>query len=71
MFGSKKSTRKINAVHERSLRTVLNNYEPPLSLLLEEAHQITFHQQYTNSVMIEVCKYLRGYSPNIMNNTFK
>ena len=71
MFGSKKSTRKINAVHERSLRTLLNNYEPPLSLLLEEAHQITFNQQYTNSVMIEVCKYLSGYSPNILNNTFK
>ena len=45
MFCSKKSTKKVNAVHERSLPIVLNDYESPYSLLLEEAHQITFHQR--------------------------
>ena len=45
MFCSKKSTKKLNAVHERSLRIIRNDYEPPYPLLLEEAHQITFHQR--------------------------
>ena len=43
MFCSKKSTKKINAVHERSLRIIRNDYESLYPLLLEEAHQITFH----------------------------
>ena len=45
MFCSKKSTKKINAVHERSLRIIRNDYESLYPLLLEETHQITFHQR--------------------------
>ena len=66
MFCSKRSTEKINAVHERSLRIIRNDYESLYSLLLEEAHQITFHQRCINSLMIEVYKYLNGHSPDIM-----
>ena len=44
MFCSKKFTKKINPVHERSLRIIRNDYESLYPLLLEEAHQITFHQ---------------------------
>ena len=71
MFCSKKSTKKINAAHERSLRITLNDYEPSYSLLLEEARQITFQQRCINSLMIEVYKYLNGYSSDIMNDVFK
>ena len=71
MFCSKKSTKKINAVHERSLRIIRNDYESLYPLLLEEAHQITFHQRCINSLMIEVYKYLNGHSPDIMNDIFK
>ena len=71
MFYSKKSTKKINTVHERSLRVTLKDYESPYTLLLEEAHQITFHQQCVNSLMIEVYRYLNGHSPHIMNYIFK
>ena len=60
-----------NAVSERSLRINLNDYESPYRLILEEAHQITFHQRCKNSLMIEVFKYLNGHSPDIMNNIFK
>ena len=65
MFCSKKSTKKANAVHERSLQIIRNDYEPLYPLLLEEAHQITFHQRCINSLMIEVCKYLNGHSPDV------
>ena len=71
MFCSKKSTKKINAVHESSLLIILNNYESSYPLLLEEAHQITIHQRCINSLMIEVYKYLNGHSPDIMNDIFK
>ena len=67
MFCSKKSTKKINTVHERSLRIILKDREPPHPLLLEGAHQITFHQRYISSLMIKVY----GHSPNIMNDIFK
>ena len=67
MFCSKKSTKKINTVHERSLRIILKDSESPHPLLLEEAHQITFHQRYISSLMIKVY----GHSPDIMNDIFK
>ena len=70
MFCSKKTSKQINATHERSLRIILNNYESPYPLLLEEVHQIIFHQQCINSLMIEVHKCLNGHSPEIMNNIF-
>ena len=71
MFCSKKSTKKINAVHERSLWITLKDSESPYILLLEEAHQITFHQRCIDYLMIEVYKYLNGISPDMMNDIFK
>ena len=71
MFSSKKSTKKINAVHERSLGIIRNDYESLYPLLLEETHQTTFHQRCINSLMIEVYKYLNGHSPDIMSDIFK
>ena len=53
------------------LRIILNDYESPYFLLLEEAHQIAFHQRWINSLMIKVYKYLNGYPPDIMNDIFK
>ena len=71
MFCSKKTSKKINSVHERSLRIILNDYQSPYSLLLEESHQITFHQRFINSLMIEICKNVNGHSPHIMNDISK
>ena len=71
MFCSKKATKKKNTLHERSLRIIQNDYESIYPLLLEEAHQITFHQRCINSLMTEVYKYLNGHSSDIMNDIFK
>ena len=71
MFCSKKSTKKINAVHEKSLRIIRNGYESVYPLVLKEAHQVTFHQRCINSPMMEAYKYLNGHSPEIMNYIFK
>ena len=67
MFCSNKSTKKINAFHEGSQRIILNDYESPYSLLLEEAHQITIHQRCIRSLMTKVYRYLNGHLPDIMN----
>ena len=71
MFCSKRSTKKINAVHERFLGIFLKGYQSPYSLLLEEAYQITVHQRYINYLMTEVYKYLNGHWPTIMNDILK
>ena len=70
MFCSKKSTEKINAVHERSLPIIRNDYEFLYPLLLEEAQQTIFHQRCINYLMIEVYNYLNG-QPDIRNDIFK
>ena len=71
MFCFKITTKNINSVHERSLHIILNDYESPYSLSLEEAHQETFLQRCINSLLIEVYKDLNGHSPDIMNDIFK
>ena len=70
-ISTRKSTKKINAVHERSLRIIRNDYESLYPLLLEEAQQITLHQRCISYLMIKVYKYLNGHSPDIMNDIFK
>ena len=49
-----KLSKNVNVVQERSLRIILNDYESPYSLLLEEGHQITFHLRCINYIIIEV-----------------
>ena len=39
--------------------------------MLEETHQITFHQRCINFLIIEVYKYLNEHSTGIMNDIFK
>ena len=71
MFCSKKSAEKINAIHERPLRIIRNDFKSLYPLLLEETQQTTFHQRCINSLMIEVYKYLNRHSPDIMSDIFK
>ena len=71
IFCSKKIIKKVNVVHKRSLQIILKDYQSPYPLLLEEPHQIRFHQRCINYLMIEVYKYLNRHSPEIMNKIFK
>ena len=52
MFCSKKPTKKINLF----TKDLYGLFESPYSLLLEEAHQLTFHQRCIDSLMVEVYK---------------
>ena len=71
VYCSKKSTKKINAVHEKSLRIIPNDYESTCSLLLEEARKEIFQQLWKNSLMIEVYECLNPHPPDITNDISK
>ena len=43
MFSSKGCCKTINKIHERSLRLILNDYEPSLDRLLSTLNEITIH----------------------------
>ena len=43
MFSSKGCCKTINKIHERSLRLILNNYEPSLDGLFSTLNEITIH----------------------------
>ena len=70
MFCNKTSIQKINKIHERSMRLILNDYSSDFNTLLEHCNDISIHQRCINALMIEVYKYINGLSPGIMNEIF-
>ena len=70
MFSSKGCYKRINKIHERSLRLILNNYELSFDSLLSTLNEKTIHQPCINVLLTEVYKYLNGYSPYLINEVF-
>ena len=70
MFTSKGLNKKINRIHEKSLRLVLNDHQSTLDEMLDTLNEKTIHQQYTDRLLTEVYKFLNGYSSDIMNDVF-
>ena len=70
MFSSKGCDKRINKIHERSLRLILNNYESSFDSLLSTLYEKTIHQRGINVLVTEVFKYLNGYFPNLMHEVF-
>ena len=70
MFTSKELNKKINRIHEKSLRLVLNDHQSTLDEMLDTLNEKTIHQQCIDRLLIEVYKCLYGYYPDIMNNVF-
>ena len=66
MFSSNGYHKRINKIHERSLRLIFNDYDSLLSTLNEK----TIHQRCINVSLTEAYKYLNGYSPDLMNEVF-
>ena len=56
MFCSQKSNDKINRLHERSLRTVNNNFESSYQELLSKCNSFSFHDQNIHRLAIEIYK---------------
>ena len=70
MFTSKGLDEKINRIHEKSLRLVLNDHQPTLDEILDPLKEKTLHQQCIDRLLTEVYKFINGYSPDIMNDVF-
>ena len=70
MFSSKGCHKRINKIHERSLRLILNDYESSFDSLLSTLNEKTIHQRCINVLLTNVYKYLNGYSPDLMNEVF-
>ena len=70
MFCSKGSMDKINKIHERAMRLVLNDYFSDFHHLLNLSNDISVHQRCNNFLMTEVYKNINGLSPDLMNDVF-
>ena len=62
--------KKINRVHEKSLRLVLNDHHSTLDEMLDTLNEKTIHQQCIDRFLTKVYKLLNGHSPEIMNDVF-
>ena len=70
MFTSKGCNKRINRIHERSLRLILSDYEPSFDDMLSTLNEKTIHQCCINVLLTEVYKYLNGFSRELMNEVF-
>ena len=63
MFSSIRPYRKINKLHERSLRLCHNDYTSSYDELLSKQDLVNFHVRNIQQLMIEIFKCLKGISP--------
>ena len=70
MFTSKGRNKKINRIHQESLRLVLNDHQSTLDEMLDTLNEKKIYQQCVDRLLNEVYKFLNGYSPDIMNDVF-
>ena len=59
---------KMNKIHERSLRLLLENYKDDFQDLLRSSGDISIYQRCINSFLTKVYKYIHGLSSKIMND---
>ena len=62
--------KRINKIHERSFRLILNDYESSFYSLLSTLNEEKVHQRCINVLLTEVYKYLNVYSPDLMNEIY-
>ena len=70
MFSLKEIYKRINKIHERPLRLILNGYESWFNSLLSTLNEKTIHHRSINVLLTEVYKYLNDLSPVSMNEVF-
>ena len=66
MFSARAVNHKINRLHERGLRVLLNDKSSTVNDTLSKSNDATIHVKYIEKLMIELCKYLYGLSAPIM-----
>ena len=70
MFSARAANHKINRLHERGLRDLLNDETSTFNDMLSKSNDTTIHVKNIQKLMIEFCKYLYGLSATIMKEAF-
>ena len=70
MCHSRTLNKRINRLHERSLRIVYRDSVSTFEELLERDHSFTIHERNIQSLCIEMFKVKLGISPQFMNEIF-
>ena len=70
MFSTREINHKINKLHERGLRALLNDETSTFNDMLSKSNDATIHLKKLQNLMIEFCKYLYGLSAPIMKEVF-
>ena len=71
MFHSRTLNRRINIIHERSLRIVYEDYKSSFEELLQKDHTVTVHVRNIQTLAVEVFKVKIGMAPKIMEDIFQ
>ena len=70
MFSARAVNRKINRLHERGLRTLLNDETSTFDDMLSKSNDTTIPVKNIQKLMIEFYKYLYGLSAPITKEVF-
>ena len=71
MFSHKKSLNKIESLHKRALRFLLNDYENCYEELLEKSGKCNMSLQRIRFLCTEIYKTINSLNPNFMKNIFE
>ena len=71
MFHSRRLNNKINALHERALRIIYQDYKSSFSELLNKDNSRTVHQRNLQKLVTELFKVKIGVAPDIMKEIFE
>ena len=71
MFQSRLLDKKINNVHEKSIRVVSYDYKLTFQELLEKGTSFSVHHRNIQTLAMEIYKHIHGRSPAIIGEVFK
>ena len=57
---------KVNSVHKRPLRVLLNDYTPSFEQLLHIKEEMTIHERNLQKLMLEVYRYMTSKNPSFL-----
>ena len=70
MFSTRVVNHKINRLHERGVRALLNDETSTFNDILSKSNDTTIHVKNIQKLMIAFYKYLYGFSAPIMKEVF-
>ena len=71
MLRGKGANNKINNIHKRALRVLLNDYDAPFADLLVRSNEKTVHVQNLQRLMVEIYKTVNHENPLFLSEPFQ